>query len=48
MSAALLGASIGAHLQSLLGDRRIDILIAAPNLSLQPIHRVARETGVEL
>jgi predicted nucleotidyltransferase len=44
----LLGARIGARLQQALGDRRIDVLLFAPNVSEQAIHRVARETGVEL
>ena len=45
---ALLSASIGARLQAALGDRKIDVLLVAPNVVLQPIHRVARETGIEL
>lgn len=44
----LLGARIGAQLQQALGDRRIDVLLVAPNVAQQPIHRVARETGIEL
>ncbi|MBK6863674.1 MAG: nucleotidyltransferase domain-containing protein [Ideonella sp.] len=45
---ALLGARIGARLQQALGERRFDIVLAAPNVAEQPIHRVARETGIEL
>jgi uncharacterized protein len=45
---ALFSARIGARLQLALGDRRIDVLLAAPNVREQAIHRVARETGVEL
>lgn len=45
---ALVGARIGAKVQQALGDRRIDVLLAAPNIAEQPIHRVARETGIEL
>jgi len=44
----LFSARIGARLQQALGDRRIDVLLAAPNLREGPIHRVARETGIEL
>jgi len=44
----LFSARIGARLQKALGDRRIDVLLAAPNLREQAIHRVARETGIEL
>lgn len=45
---ALFSARIGARLQEAIGDRRIDVLLAAPNLREQAIHRVARETGIEL
>jgi predicted nucleotidyltransferase len=44
----LFSARIGARLQQVLGDRRIDIVLAAPNLREEPIHRIARETGIEL
>ena len=47
-SPALLGARIGARLQQALGERRFDIVLAAPNVAEQPIHRLARETGIEL
>ena len=39
---------IGARLQQALVDRSIDVLLAAPNLREERIHRVARETGIEL
>ena len=45
---ALFSAGIGARLQEVIGDRRIDALLAAPNLREQAIHRVALETGIEL
>lgn len=47
-SPVLLGARIGARLQAALGERRIDVVLAAPNVAEQTIHRVARATGVEL
>lgn len=47
-SAVRLSARIGARLQQVLGDRRIDVLIAAPNLQESAIHRVAREMGVQV
>lgn len=47
-SASLLGARIGAHLQMALGDQRIDVLVAAPNLPEQPVHQVARRSGQRL
>ncbi len=45
-SSARLSARIGARLQQVLGDRRIDVLVAAPNLQESPLHRIARESGV--
>ena len=45
---ALTSARIGAGLQQALGERRIDVLIVAPNIPRQPIHRIALETGIEL
>ena len=45
---ALTSARIGAGLQQALGERRIDVVIMAPNIRKQPIHRVALETGIEL
>ena len=47
-SSVLLSARIGARLQMALGDQRIDVLIAAPNLPELTIHRIARETGIAL
>jgi predicted nucleotidyltransferase len=47
-SAVRLSARIAARLQQVLGDRRIDVLIAAPKLPESPIHRVARDSGVLL
>ena len=47
-SAVRMSARIGARLQQVLGDRRIDLLIAAPNLQDSPVHRVARESGVQV
>ena len=44
----LVGARIGAGLQRALGDRRIDVLLVAPNVAEQAIHRQARATGVDL
>ncbi len=47
-SPVLLGARIGARLQQALGGRRIDIVLSAPNVAEQSVHRVARATGIEL
>jgi predicted nucleotidyltransferase len=48
VKATLLGARIGARLQQALGERRIDVIVAGPNIREQTIHRIARETGIEL
>lgn len=45
---ALVAARIGALLQLALGDQRIDVLIAAPNVQDQAIHRIARANGITL
>ena len=34
-----------ARLMRRLGGRRVDVLLAAPNIAEQPIHRVARVEG---
>jgi hypothetical protein len=47
-SAAGLSARIGVRLQQVLGERRFDVLISAPNLPQHAIHRIARESGVEI
>ena len=44
----LLAARIGARLQRLLGEQRIDVLIATPDTAELAIHRVARQSGVLL
>ena len=43
-----LGARIGARLQVALGDQRIDVVVVAPNVTEQAIHRLARSSGVPL
>lgn len=43
-----LSARIGARLQMALGDQRIDVLVVAPNVTEQAIHRLARSTGFPL
>lgn len=42
---ARLAALIGARLESQLGERRIDVLIGAPNLNRLPVHESARRDG---
>lgn len=41
-------AAIGARLEIDLGERRIDLLLQAPNLQQLPVHRVAKATGTLL
>jgi hypothetical protein len=41
-------ARFSARLQRRIGEQHIDILIIDPDTRLQPIHRVARATGVRL
>jgi predicted nucleotidyltransferase len=45
---AVLGAGIAARLERLLGGRRVDVLLGAPNLQVLPIHDIARSTGTLL
>jgi len=45
---ALLSAKIGARLGRAFQGRKVDIVLAAPNLKQQAIHRIAREQGVLL
>jgi predicted nucleotidyltransferase len=45
---ARLLAAIGARLEMALGERRIDLLLQAPNLKQLPVHRVAKATGILL
>lgn len=47
-SPVLIGARVAVGLQMALGDQRIDVLVAAPNLPEQAIHRIARLTGILL
>ncbi len=43
-----LKAHLLAKLKMALGDRKMDLLLSAPNLMHQPIHDVAKQTGVIL
>ena len=45
---ALLGALVAAGIERLIGGRRIDVLVAAPNLRELLIHRVARAQSLPL
>ncbi|WP_028770312.1 nucleotidyltransferase domain-containing protein [Silanimonas lenta] len=41
-------AWLEARLMRRLGGRRVDVLLAAPNLDEQPIHALARDQGLRL
>jgi predicted nucleotidyltransferase len=41
-------ARFAAKLQRRLGDRRIDVLVVDPQTQPQPIHAIARTTGIAL
>ncbi len=45
---AYLAAIAGARISRLLQGRKVDVLIGAPNLAQLPIHRIAKETGIQL
>lgn len=45
---ALKMANLSARLSRAMDGRRVDVLISAPNLTDQPIHEIARQTGVAL
>lgn len=45
---ALLTARIAGRLSRALDDRKVDVVLAAPNLKVLPIHEVARREGVPL
>ena len=45
---AWLAARLEAAMAAALGDQKLDILLAAPNLQELPVHRAARGQGVAL
>jgi predicted nucleotidyltransferase len=45
---ALFSARTAARLMRALGGRHVDVLLAAPNLEIFPIHRFALTEGVRL
>lgn len=45
---ALLGAQVEAAIIVAIGDRKVDVLLRAPNLAESEVDAVALETGVEL
>ena len=45
---ALLAARIAGRISRALEERKVDVVVAAPNLMCLPIHDVARREGVRL
>lgn len=45
---ALVSARIASRISRALGGRKVDVVLAAPNLTPQTIHQVARQTGIVL
>lgn len=45
---AMLSARIAGRVSRALDDRKVDVVLAAPNLMPLPIHDVARREGVRL
>ena len=45
---ALLAARIAGRVSRLLDGRKVDVVLAAPNLKELPIHHVARREGIVL
>lgn len=45
---ALFGARLAARLTRVMGGRRVDVLLAAPNLQTLPIHALAARDGIVL
>jgi hypothetical protein len=42
---ALLAARLAARVSRGMGGRKVDVLLSAPNLQPQPIHKMARREG---
>ena len=45
---ARLSARLSVKVMRALHGRKVDVVLAAPNLDSLPIHRIAREKGVEI
>lgn len=41
-------ALLSARLERMLGGRKVDVILVTPDVQHQPIHDVARQTGVSL
>lgn len=45
---ALLGARVASRVSRAMDGRRVDVILKAPNLKIQPIHEIATRNGVIL
>ena len=45
---ALMSARVAARVSRCMQGRKVDVLLKAPNLLEQPIHRIARQEGIRL
>lgn len=45
---AMLSARLASRVSRAMDGRKVDVVLKAPNLLPQPIHQIARETGVVL
>ena len=45
---ALMAARMASRVSRAMHGRKVDVLLKAPNLQVQPIHRIAKQEGVLL
>lgn len=45
---ALMSARMASRVSRAMNGRKVDVVLKAPNLLQQPIHRIARQTGILL
>lgn len=45
---ALVSARMASRVSRAMDGRKVDVILKAPNLLLQPIHEIAQQTGVPL
>ncbi|MBD9356621.1 nucleotidyltransferase domain-containing protein [Methylomonas sp. EbA] len=45
---ALLAAQLAGKVSRQMGGRKVDVVVAAPNLQQTPLHKIARQAGILL
>jgi hypothetical protein len=45
---AVLAARLSSRVSRSMHGRRVDVILKAPNLMEQPIHRIAKQEGIRL